>query len=668
MARLPRAEVMKEAGATRPRLVAFASADCHTCLSGERKCQRQRPYCSTCLDNGIKCGGYVTALSWHQSRNHNRQRYQQTNGQVLLSSRRHKRADRRWNVEKLGNIHNWRLTESQKSTERDQTTSIHPQFPNSPSAYDPANLIDNHYSPDSSGGSLSTPGADTNCLVEDFAGQGQNDIRDFSFIPGVQPTRSSPHRVQDLADEQYLTQSHQEEVAPLDISACGVEASSLIAFDPTFDPTYPTLGRLRMSSDDMHLMPNSLSNVILIPPSFEPGQQREMLLKYYDTDLCVLPLTSDLALNPFRIRGFEPETSQLLLHSIWALSSQHQVNLGIGQTLEALEHRSRASELLARALQNRDRENGHNSVLAAILILMTLDCTISASGNWSDHLGKAAAVLETWGGTAALESPRIRSQVSMLVWWDATLALISRQGATFPSSYFEYLVENEEQDGWSFYDLTGCPTELLILLMRLVEMARQKELATSMEYLTFAMEPVLDVEQKLLSWNNIFADNSDMTSTTSSEGDEEEYCQQQDRYHLAEAWRYSLLLYIQRVFKWDRQSHRRPSAILRLICSILEHTRNCRKTSQAQKQLLLPIFLAGAEARDENMRDTARSFCLWWGTRSRYGMFHSVSNLLEEYWTEPHYKNGKPTWWGSFLDEKSISRRAGDRTMQFLFG
>jgi hypothetical protein len=95
-----------------------------------------------------------------------------------------------------------------------------------------------------------------------------------------------------------------------------------------------------------------------------------------DTDLCVLPLTSDLILNPFRVRGFEPETSQLLLHSILALSSQHQVNLGLGQNSEAQEHRSRASELLTLELKNREMANRDNSVLAAILILITLDVRV----------------------------------------------------------------------------------------------------------------------------------------------------------------------------------------------------------------------------------------------------------------------------------------------------
>lgn len=231
--------------------------------------------------------------------------------------------------------------------------------------------------------------------------------------------------------------------------------------------------------------------------------------------------------------------------------------------------------------------------------------------------------------------------------------------------------------------------------MRLVNMAQQQELAASMEYLTFAMGPVLEVERKLWAWKNVFDDASgpesdletrtqrqeDSRSPGSGNGDlgvsvtsddedddDENYCQRQDRRHLAEAWRFALLLYIQRVFKWDRRSHRRPPAALQLTCAIVEHTRNCRKTSQAQKQLLLPIFLAGAEARDQNMRDTVRSFCLWWGARSRYRMFYSVLTLLDEYWNLPRHKSGNPTWWGSFLDEKSVAQDDTGRNIQFLFG
>lgn len=48
--------------------LAFAGTDCHTCVSTRRKCDRRRPQCTTCLDLGLKCGGFVTPLSWDDSR------------------------------------------------------------------------------------------------------------------------------------------------------------------------------------------------------------------------------------------------------------------------------------------------------------------------------------------------------------------------------------------------------------------------------------------------------------------------------------------------------------------------------------------------------------------------------------------------------------------------
>lgn len=48
--------------------LAFARTDCHTCVSSRRKCDRRRPQCTTCLDQGLKCGGFATPLSWDDSR------------------------------------------------------------------------------------------------------------------------------------------------------------------------------------------------------------------------------------------------------------------------------------------------------------------------------------------------------------------------------------------------------------------------------------------------------------------------------------------------------------------------------------------------------------------------------------------------------------------------
>ncbi|PGG95921.1 hypothetical protein AJ79_09809 [Helicocarpus griseus UAMH5409] len=41
-----------------------AANDCFPCASYNIKCDRQRPYCTQCLDSGIQCSGYKTTLTW----------------------------------------------------------------------------------------------------------------------------------------------------------------------------------------------------------------------------------------------------------------------------------------------------------------------------------------------------------------------------------------------------------------------------------------------------------------------------------------------------------------------------------------------------------------------------------------------------------------------------
>ena len=270
--------------ATRPRLVAFASTDCHTCLSRKRNCPRQRPYCSTCLDRGIKCGGYATALSWHESRayiSHNRERCQQASGQ-MLSQRRHKRADRSWIAERLGNVRDCRFAESQKSAEGSRTTTIHSQNPE-PSSHDQFSLTGNHHSPNFLCRIPFITGASAHCAAEeDFAGQVKDGLQDFSVIPIVQATVSGPSQGRDLIDGKCLPQSHQEESAFHVVPELVAEESSLTDFaacDPAFDTSNYALGRIGMNTDEIQSALNPLSNTALISSSLDPTLKRKMLLE-----------------------------------------------------------------------------------------------------------------------------------------------------------------------------------------------------------------------------------------------------------------------------------------------------------------------------------------------------------------------------------------------------
>lgn len=209
--------------------------------------------------------------------------------------------------------------------------------------------------------------------------------------------------------------------------------------------------------------------------------------------------------------------------------------------------------------------------------------------------------------------------------------------------------------------------------MKLAELAKQREIAARMAWLSFNLSPITKIEHEIRHWETSHfeaVEISDLDTITevlqvvNPEADiEETLNSKQDRHHCAEAWRYALLIYIKRVLGWDRKSHR-PSELTLLVRKTLDHVRSCRRTSQTQKQLLLPVFLAGSETADEEMRRFVREYCRWWATRSRYNMFNSAALLLEEIWERDH----EYAWWGSVIDQKTRHGEAGEAGIQFLLG
>merc|ERR1711939_313818 len=56
----------KNLAGKRTNSLGWAKADCHTCAEKQRFCDRRRPRCSACLDEGGICGGYIQALNWER--------------------------------------------------------------------------------------------------------------------------------------------------------------------------------------------------------------------------------------------------------------------------------------------------------------------------------------------------------------------------------------------------------------------------------------------------------------------------------------------------------------------------------------------------------------------------------------------------------------------------
>lgn len=387
----------------------------------------------------------------------------------------------------------------------------------------------------------------------------------------------------------------------------------------------------------------------------------------YDQEFCVWPLTHDFEANPFRYDFEIGQGSPLLRHSTLALSYKH-IHRATGTCLsEAQVHKRKAVQLLAELEESLGSAGPRADLLNGLLILITLDCATSARGPWISHLRRAQKIIETLEKFEIKRTPRIQAQIEMLVWWDVTLGLTSRRGFILSSSTINGILSPEH--AWDFYNISGCPAELFQYMSQLGTYAHEIELASNMTCVTFDMGPVLAVEKALKEWRTPCFDDPDADiddPVASGLPDDwnltpiQAAHYVQDLHYCAQAWRFALLIYIERVFKW-----RRGEASMTRISLYARKTLNsmlsCRQSVMIQKQLLLPVFLAACETEDEKLRNEARNYCKWWASKTRYEMFITSLGLLEEVWATAADPD---SWWGSLIDQKF---KVG-RTRQYLFG
>ncbi|KAL2850228.1 hypothetical protein BJY01DRAFT_233302 [Aspergillus pseudoustus] len=610
----------------RTNSLTFAQSDCYTCASLGERCDRRRPRCSTGLGVARRCVGFATPLSWDSER----MVTSPTSTAVHSTSVA-------WpdSSKQFGFVRGAIGSKKHRNKEDSQ-----PKVLDAPSA--------------------ATAGALLRVSGQDFGKSDEYQI--CNSLAGL-----ATHALFTEAPKRLFL----EDFAPF-----GSEFPNIFTIPSTNIEAEVTLAAGLMdtpfTSDTlMNLDPRSAQEFALPgPPRLETGPglaliicvDHEELLGLYESEYCVLPITGDISLsiNPLRCERQVSKPSGLLIQAIIALCCQHSARLMGSHSDEAAEHRRKATQLLESAFKCRPVL----SLLDPILILFTLHCTISASGIWLSKL-RTHSMLQTLGGTTVLTTPRMRAQVGMLIWWHATLALISRKSPINDQTYLNYLVRWEKQDEWSFFDLTRCPRDLLVHLVQLAELARQNEIASTMKWLTFNMAPVTQIEHELSQGRSTDADSSLNNHSIGSHFTEQEAMKQvhgqQDRYHCAEAWRQALLLYIEIILKSNGRE-KRSIRIHQLLRKIIDRVRCCRRTSPIQKQLLIPVFLAGSEISVECMREFVKEYCSYWAERSRYNLSNSVALLFDEIWASG-------TWWGAVIDSKTSFSSDHDehRTMQPLF-
>ena len=276
------------------------------------------------------------------------------------------------------------------------------------------------------------------------------------------------------------------------------------------------------------------------------------------------------------------------------------------------------------------------------------------------HLEGAKRLLEQPGAMETFaRSSRMRAQVAMLIWWDVTSALTSRSKPRLVDPYLDLLKGFNQSDGWSFLTLAGCPTAFVVAMARLAALAhrhgRQSGSRRNVHDADFQL--VLD---EVRSYNHICELGCLSYTNFDSAGTDGAL----SRHYCIEAWRHAIFLYTIRVFN-AQQSDQDLASISYQARMVLDSARCIPPTEPFQKQVLLPVFLAGAEVGDDFNRSFVRTYCQHWSKACNFDQFSGALALLEDIWTDWTSENRNLHWWGVKIGNGSDHAHAeGDDVLQ----
>lgn len=217
------------------------------------------------------------------------------------------------------------------------------------------------------------------------------------------------------------------------------------------------------------------------------------------------------------------------------------------------------------------------------------------------------------------------------------------------------------KDARPFFHLTGCPADLVVCMAKLASLASAHEQSQGLGWTASKASRIEDLEATLTAWHNPYHIAGSVSDV------QEDLNPTQDCYHCVEAWRNALILYVHQVFKRDL-AVRSPAVIPFYSRLILDHIQCITQETVIQKQVLLPLFLAGCEATEDSLRNQATDFCRFWCQRNGYRMFQDVGDLLEHVWKDRRESADAGYWWGDTVDQYNTTGPTDPMRPQFLFG
>lgn len=317
------------------------------------------------------------------------------------------------------------------------------------------------------------------------------------------------------------------------------------------------------------------------------------------------------------------------------------------------------NEQLADPLRRKD-----DSILATLLILCLYHICDTGVGKFKTQFAGVKKILGLRGGTKGDNSKATNWLTVMFTWFDAMTASVNDREGQLDGDALD--ISRLNNDEWALENLAGCDGQLFMIIAKLGRLnllsqskpvsdcspqssisstAKAQQLPSpgpksqdyySMNYNQFdgnGWTPLMDEEpqendraQFWKEWNDIHKRlqewHLDGSVTPPTEGD------RRDIYHISESFRYSALLYTERL-AYPHLPSVHPN-FQNLVTQALFHISNVK----SDVFLLWPLFITGTECVSEQGRYMIRERCL--DIQKDSGFFNNISGLelLERIWRD----------------------------------
>ncbi|KAI4161936.1 MAG: hypothetical protein LQ342_004384 [Letrouitia transgressa] len=358
-----------------------------------------------------------------------------------------------------------------------------------------------------------------------------------------------------------------------------------------------------------------------------------------------------------------------IAHSIMDAGRDHVSQTPANEpSVEELYHKTASIRALNQQLADPKRRTD-DSILATLLILCLYHICDTGVAKFKTQFAGVKKILAMRGGTSGLNSKATNWLTIMFTWFDAMTATVNDREGQLEGDEVDWTVLNG--DKWALENLAGCDGKLFKTIAKLGRLnllsqckpvgdhpsrsspGRHQPVAAgprtqdyySMSYNQFdgngwarlLNEDELHIEapdsrtqfwkewaevrKKLQEWQ-LDASSLESLDSAASPGD------RVDLSHISESFRYSALLYTERLAYPHLPSMH--SNFQSLVTQALYHISNVK----SDVFLLWPLFITGTECVDEESRRLIRQRCL--DIQKDSGFFNNISGLelLEQVWQD----------------------------------